>query len=109
LDFLVDAQLPPALAKAISDRGFDARHVFDIGLLLAPDREIFKYAFKERAAIITKDEDFVSLRKTVKRGPTVIWLRLGNTANNSLIPWFLALLPQVRAAVVDGEAVIELR
>lgn len=109
MDFLVDAQLPPALAKAISNRGFDAKHVFDIGLLLAPDKEIFKFALKERAAIITKDEDFVSLRKAVKRGPAVIWLRIGNTANNSLIPWFSALLPQIRAAVVDGEAVIELR
>jgi predicted nuclease of predicted toxin-antitoxin system len=32
LNFLVDAQLPLALARWISDRGHHATHVFEIGL-----------------------------------------------------------------------------
>ena len=109
MDFLVDAQLPPALARALSEQGFDARHVFDIGLLDAPDRAIWKRAIKERAAIVTKDEDFVALRRISKTGPAVVWLRVGNTANSHLIPWLLALMPQVVAAIANGESVLELR
>jgi predicted nuclease of predicted toxin-antitoxin system len=30
--FLVDAQLPPALARWLAEKGHDARHVADVGL-----------------------------------------------------------------------------
>jgi predicted nuclease of predicted toxin-antitoxin system len=40
--FLVDAQLPPALARALSERGYVAEHVADVGLLSATDAEIVR-------------------------------------------------------------------
>jgi predicted nuclease of predicted toxin-antitoxin system len=59
-DFLVDAQLPPALAKAITEAGYPARHVSDGGLLHADDLPIWDFARKQGCALITKDEEFVS-------------------------------------------------
>ena len=43
-DFLIDAQLPPALAKAITKAGYSARHVSDVGLLQADDLPIWDFA-----------------------------------------------------------------
>lgn len=42
--FLVDAQLPPALARFLSDAGYEAEHVYDIGMDAASDRTIWNYA-----------------------------------------------------------------
>ena len=42
--FLVDAQLPPALAKWITSQGHSASHVFDVGLEGADDRTIWTRA-----------------------------------------------------------------
>ena len=59
--FLVDAQLPPALARWLVERGYVAEHVFDLGMAGADDREIWAYASRVGAVIITKDEDFPSV------------------------------------------------
>jgi predicted nuclease of predicted toxin-antitoxin system len=56
--FVVDAQLPPASARVLRDSGCDAVAVREIGLRDAKDSDIWHYAIKEEAAIITKDVDF---------------------------------------------------
>ncbi|MEZ5327011.1 MAG: DUF5615 family PIN-like protein [Verrucomicrobiales bacterium] len=58
LRFIVDAQLPPALAKLLADHGHTAEHVVDVGLRDADDSQIWNYALENEAAIVTKDEDF---------------------------------------------------
>jgi predicted nuclease of predicted toxin-antitoxin system len=55
LRFLVDAQLPPALARRIQALGHSAEHVFDYGLATASDEAIRGYAAKTNAVIVTKD------------------------------------------------------
>jgi len=109
LRFIVDAQLPPALARALERQGFEAVHVFDMSLWSATDTTIWKRAIDEAAVIITKDADFAAFRATKKSGPPVVWLRVGNTANEFLIPWLLPLMPQVVSAIEAGEMLIELR
>jgi predicted nuclease of predicted toxin-antitoxin system len=42
--FLVDAQLPPAVARWLTEEGHDAQHVFDLGLHQATDRAIWAKA-----------------------------------------------------------------
>lgn len=39
--FLVDAQLPPALARWLASQGHQADHVGDLGLAAAMDRVIW--------------------------------------------------------------------
>ncbi|HEX3756216.1 MAG TPA: DUF5615 family PIN-like protein [Rhizomicrobium sp.] len=107
--FIVDAQLPPALARALTKAGYAAAHVADIGLLSATDEAIWKRAMKERAVIITKDGDFAELHRAELPRPAVIWLRIGNTATDRLVPWLLSLMPQIAAALEAGEALIEVR
>jgi predicted nuclease of predicted toxin-antitoxin system len=40
--FLVDAQLPPALARVLSEKGHEAEHVADLGLVSATDSKIWQ-------------------------------------------------------------------
>ena len=53
MKFVVDAQLPPALARLLRETGCDAFAVREIGLREANDAEIWRYAVQQQAAIIT--------------------------------------------------------
>jgi predicted nuclease of predicted toxin-antitoxin system len=56
--FLIDNQLPPALANWLISHGHEALHVLDVGLADAKDEKIREYAAANSLALITKDEDF---------------------------------------------------
>lgn len=57
--FLIDNQLPPALARFIeTDFGHPALHVVDIGMRDASDAEVWSYASEPQLVLISKDEDF---------------------------------------------------
>jgi predicted nuclease of predicted toxin-antitoxin system len=57
--FLVDNQLPAALAEHLRTRGVDCQHVLHIGLAEATDVQICRYAMEQERVIISKDEDFL--------------------------------------------------
>ena len=105
--FLVDAQLPPALARLFTALGHPAEHVSDCGLLQASDESIRSYAANVAAVIVSKDEDFVNHR-VLKDGPPIVWVRLGNVRKATLLKRIEAECPRLVAALQDGEAVIEL-
>jgi predicted nuclease of predicted toxin-antitoxin system len=105
--FLIDAQLPPSLAEALRSDGHEAVHVVDLGLLAAGDREIWNEAISRSAVLVTKDRDFSLFRAASDSGPTILWVRLGNTANRDLIQQILRSLPAIIKAIERGETVIE--
>lgn len=106
--FLVDAQLPPALARMLAAKGFAAEHVYDIEFGEAEDHQIWAYAKQTHAIIITKDEDFVVLASFDPNGPPIVWVRLGNTTKQALLAWFEPLLPNIIAALNEGNKLVEL-
>ena len=105
--FLVDAQLPPSLAEALRNAGCQAVHVADLGLLTATDRQIWDEALSRSAVLVTKDRDIALFRATGRDGPAIVWVRIGNTGNRTLIARMLRSLPAITAAVERGETVIE--
>jgi predicted nuclease of predicted toxin-antitoxin system len=106
--FLVDAQLPPALARWLVTRGHEAQHLVDIGMQGASDRTIWDIAQRTDSIIISKDEDF-ALRKTLDRsGPPVVWVRLPNSRRRELLQWFEIMLPQMIKALERGDHLVEL-
>jgi predicted nuclease of predicted toxin-antitoxin system len=109
IDFLVDAQLPPVLTKAITDAGYPARHVSDVGLLEADDKPIWDFACAQKCALITKDEDFVAIRRRAEDGVPVVWVRIRNCSRQALLAWFIPRLPEIVALIGAGEPLIELR
>ena len=55
LKFLVDEDLPRSTARLLKEMGFIALDVRDCGLRGNTDEEIFKYAQREKAIILTAD------------------------------------------------------
>ncbi|WP_205421243.1 DUF5615 family PIN-like protein [Rhizobium terrae] len=86
--FLIDAQLPPALAIWLVEQGHEARHVMDCGLQSASDRQIWDTAAALNAAVVTKDEDFAQRRAVTESGPSIVWVRLPNSRRRDLLNWF---------------------
>jgi predicted nuclease of predicted toxin-antitoxin system len=72
--FLVDAQLPPALARFLAANGHEAQHLADLGLQAASDAVIWDAAPSSKSAIVTKDEDFANRS---------IWRRSGQWSSGS--------------------------
>ena len=106
--FLIDAQLPPALARYLSEAGHQSEHVYDIGMGEASDRNILHYAIQNKAVIITKDEDFVTLSSTNSDTPVVVWVRIGNIGKQALLRWMGSLLISIIREIESGEKLIEI-
>ena len=106
--FIVDSQLPPALAHWLSARGHDAHHVRDLGLDAKPDTAIVAEAIKPSAAILTKDSDFKQLA-TRQPGLQVVWLRFGNASSADLLATLEPLFAQVEQAIGEGQTLVEIR
>jgi len=107
--FLVDAQLPPALARFLTDAGYEASHVIDLSMERAPDAAIWDWAARHRAVVVTKDEDFATRVALSDSGPQIVWIRLGNTTRNTLLKAMREALPEVIGALERGERLVEMR
>lgn len=107
--WIVDAQLPPALARVLSDAGHEASHVMDVGLRDSSDTEIWDYALRESAVILTKDEDFQNRSLVTEASPAIVWLRIGNCSRRALLVWFEPLLEEIVERLDNGETLIEVR
>ena len=89
--------------------GLLAEHVIDVGLRDSEDSSIWQYAIQQQAIVVTKDEDFPRRLPQSESGPTIVWLRIGNTSRRALLQWFEPLIPQIVQMLENGERLIELR
>jgi predicted nuclease of predicted toxin-antitoxin system len=107
--FLVDAQLPPALAGWLREAGHEAAHVEDFALREAPDEIIWERALETNSIIVTKDEDFPARASQFISAPApiVVWLRIGNATNVILLAWFEARLPSILQMIAAGDKLIQ--
>lgn len=92
MKFLVDAQLPPALARWLAERGDAASHVADLGMRAAKDQLIWNEVSDKAFVLITKDDDFIELAR-IKPGPKIIWVRVGNSPRKHLLEKFEKAMP----------------
>jgi len=104
---LLDAQLPPALAQWLRDRGIAATHVRQLGLRDSDDGSIWNFAAAGRWVVVTKDEDFVGRCLGNPESPVVLWLRIGNCSNRALTAWLEPLLPEILSRLSQGERLVE--
>jgi predicted nuclease of predicted toxin-antitoxin system len=104
--FLIDAQLPPSLARFLTAAGHSAEHVADAGLLAAADTAICDHARSTNAIIVTKDADFAALT-ALNTKPQVVWLRFGNSRKAELERRLGTVLPLIIAALRNGDRLVE--
>lgn len=109
MKFLVDNQLPPALARFIhNELKYEAVHVADMGLRDSSDRELWQYASENAFVLISKDQDFAD---TILKEPTakLIWIRVGNCRRGFLLDLFRRIWPRILERLEAGDAYIEIR
>lgn len=105
--FLVDAQLPDKLCGWLEGQGYEAGYVGSLLPGEMPDRQIAAYAAEHGLVLISKDEDFVMRYPPVDY--SLIWLRIGNASNRTLVAWLGPRFPRILAALEQGERLIEVR
>jgi predicted nuclease of predicted toxin-antitoxin system len=104
--FVVDEQLPAALARWLESQGHVAQHVYEAGLGGSTDLQIWNFVKEQSAALFSKDEDFVSIAKSELSAP-LIWVRLGNTTSQELIARMEVVFASVLVSLEAGEIVVE--
>lgn len=108
MKFIVDNQLPVALARWLAERA-DAVHVLDYTLEAAPDVEIWKRALAEGRIVVSKDEDFFHLANRLGDLGRLLWVRVGNCRTVALLARFDAAWRSIEAEFMRGQRVVELR
>jgi predicted nuclease of predicted toxin-antitoxin system len=84
--FLVDQNLSPALAEALTRAGHESVHVRDRGLKRADDSSVMALAVDEDRAVISADTDFGELlARSDATGPSVLMLRRQPTHRASAV------------------------
>ena len=106
---LLDAQLPPALARAFTAAGFPTDHVRTVGLSASSDDNLWAFARRQGCVIVTKDEDFAARWARGDRAVPVVWVRIRNCTTATLLSRLVPQLPDIAALVAAGETLIELR
>jgi len=107
--FLVDHQLPVALARFIAMQGHPAEHVQDLGLAEADDTTIWQRASQSEMVIVSKDEDFTFLAGVPGETGKLVWVRLGNCRKQALLEAFRLQLPRIVSEFETGSQIVELR
>ena len=109
MKFLIDNQLPPALAQFLEKRGCDCKHVFDLGLAKASDTDICRFAISEERVIVSKDQDFLHHASRPDARIRLIWIRLGNCRTSVLLEAFARFWPMIESSLQAGDRVVEIR
>jgi len=104
---LLDAHLPPALARWLQEAGHEAQAVREVGLREAEDGAIWDYAEANGLVLMTKDEDFAMRAQQAQTGPVIVWLRVGNSSNRALRTWLEPRLPGIVQLVTQGSRLVE--
>ncbi len=109
MKFLVDNQLPVTLASFFQDKGFESKHVIELGLDSANDHAIWNFASEEDWIVVSKDEDFLHIAKSKPGTAQLIWVRIGNCRSRALLSAFEKLWKTLELALKAGEDIIEIR
>jgi predicted nuclease of predicted toxin-antitoxin system len=107
VNFLVDSQLPPALARWIEAQGHSALHVADLGMAAEADNIVWQHALANNAVVVSKD--FVDRWLLHGEEVPLVWIRKGNCSNRALVEWIAPLWPEAVSRLARGERFVELR
>ena len=103
---LFDEQLAEELCDLVRDAFPDSLHVRLLGRGGASDDGIWQLAREHGCVLVTKDEDFV-VREVLRKGPPVVWIRLGNTRRAELLRRMDVDFGSIVIALERGETLVE--
>lgn len=106
---VLDAQLPPSIAAWTARRfNVECLTLAEANLRGAGDSVIFQSLRSHGSVIVTKDEDFVSLVRTLNPPPQVLWVRCGNVTNRALAARFETEMERALGRLRAGDAVVQI-
>ena len=105
MKFLVDNQLPVALARWIAAQGMDVVHVQTMGWAEKDDFYLWQLATREGWIAVSKDEDFFYLSGRPGDRGRLLWCRLGNFRKHELLRRFEEAWPSIYQAFDEGQRV----
>lgn len=86
MKFVVDAQLPRRLARAMTALGADAIHTLDLPAgNLTTDTDIRRIAAADQRIVVTKDSDFVDSFLMHGEPAKLLFITTGNIPNDQLV------------------------
>ena len=98
---LLDENLSPRLAAALSGPFPGSVHVRDVQLKGQRDQQIWDFAAMNGYSIVTKDDDFRALSLLRGAPPKVIWLVVGNTSTAEILRILLAHSTALEAFITE--------
>ncbi|MCJ8209362.1 DUF5615 family PIN-like protein [Mucilaginibacter sp. RS28] len=81
MKLLLDQNISYKVARLLEDTFPETKHLKTLGLVDAPDAEIWQYPKAKGYTIVTFDSDFIDLSVLRSSLPKVVWLRFGNSTN----------------------------
>jgi predicted nuclease of predicted toxin-antitoxin system len=104
VNFLIDAQLPARLARALAAAGHDAIHTSDLpDGNRSTDSDIAWRADAENRVVVTKDRDFRDGHLLAGSPRRLLVVATGNITNSALMTLFAANLDILIAAFDDAD------
>ena len=104
--FLADMNLSPSTVAELASDGIDIVRVSSLLPVNASDKEILDLARREGQTVITQDVDFSSLLALGGYNrPSLITLRLLDTAPDLVTRRLREVLPSIEAALCKGSAI----
>jgi len=100
---LLDENLSPRLALALSDLYAGSESVRECGLRGCSDIDVWQYALTNGFAIVSKDSDFSQRSFLLGSPPKVIWLRIGNCTTMRVDFVLRNAAPRIRDFLSRGE------
>jgi predicted nuclease of predicted toxin-antitoxin system len=89
MKFLIDANLPFRLSKALKAKGYDILHTDDLpNKERTTDKEIRKISVEQDRIVITKDSDFLDSHVIQGVPSKLLLVTTGNIVNKELIDLF---------------------
>jgi predicted nuclease of predicted toxin-antitoxin system len=109
MNWLIDNNLPLALAEFLRQRGEACVHVLELGWGTADDIEIWERSAAAEQIVVSKDEDFLLLASRPGDTGRMLWVRLGNCRNAALLETFERAFADIVRAFESGQSIVEIR
>jgi predicted nuclease of predicted toxin-antitoxin system len=104
VSLLFDENLSPRLIRRLEAAYPQSEHVELVGLKGQSDLELWEYAARHGATLVSKDNDFRQLSFLRGHPPKVIWLNVGNAGTDAIAELLAAQRERVQAFLSDPEA-----
>ncbi len=104
MKFLIDENLSDKIVAQISDFFPNSTHIKSIGLVEAPDEEIWIFAQSQDFAILTKDADFHQISLLRGFPPKVVHLMIGNSSTKVLVAVLRKNISEIKEFLEDPKS-----